>query len=298
MVRKIKEEEFKGEMIPIKNNMPGKSLRNIVNAELKKGSTHTEMTINFMKSNKNKVNVNPSYYNADTVIAQYVTKNNLSKEQERTLIEASKMDNKINSSNHQAFSISTFVASQLYDPEISKVNVHEMSKDDVEKHIAKIHTGITNILNNISGEHETYIAKYTDKIITEASKIRKMAKENTIDELVSNKTIVNKLNDKGYVFVKIAEEEYIDSHSLALAANANEKMFIFLKGERVILRAVNGKIKSGLYKTLNDEENKYRKTAANVNQIDSWNGSEKSGGSPIDGTKIPFERIALILSLY
>lgn len=297
MVRKIKEEGLGfGEMIPKRNNVPGKSLRNIVNDELKKGLTHTEMTINFMKSGKNKVNVNPSYYNADTVIAKYATKNNLSKDDENTLIEASRMDNKINSSNHKAFSVHAYVASQLYYPEITNSNVHEMNKEKVEKHIEKIHSGISDILNNKNGEHETYIAKYTDKIITEASKIRKMAKESSIENLISNKNIINNLREKGYVFVRIGNDEYVDSHSLTLAANPDERMFVFLKGDRVILRAVNGKIKSGLYKTLNEEENKYRKTSKN--QIDSWNGSERSGGSPIDGTKIPFERIALILSLY
>jgi hypothetical protein len=296
MVRKIKEEKGFGVIVPKKNTVPGKSLRNMVNEEMKKGSTHTEMTINFLKKGKNKVNVNPSYYNSDTVIAKYVAKNNVIKEHEDTLIEASKMDSKINSSNHQAFSIHAYVASQLYYPEITDSNIHEMNKEDVEKHVEKIHLGINDILNQKNGEHETYIAKYTDKIITEASKIRKMVKESPIENLVSNKTIINNLNKKGYVFVKIAENEYVDSHSLNLAANPDEKMFVFLKGDRVILRAVNGKIKNGLYKTLNDEENKYRKE--NKNQIDSWNGSEKSGGSPIDGTKIPFERIALILSLY
>lgn len=297
MVRKIKEEHEFGEMIPKRNNLPGKSLRNIVNDELKKGLTHTEMTINFMKSGKNKVNVNPSYYNADTVIAKYATKNNLSREQETTLIEASKMDNKnINTSNHKAFSIHAYVASQLYYPEITNSNVHQMDKQEIEKHIEKIHSGINSILSDNSGEHETYIAKYTDKIITEASRIRKKVKESSIENLISNKDIINNLNKKGYVFVKIAKDEYVDSHSLTLAANPDEKMFVFLKEDRVILRAVNGKIKSGLYKTLNEEENKYRKTSKN--QIDNWNGSEKSGGSPIDGTKIPLERIALILSLY
>jgi hypothetical protein len=296
MVRKIKDDKGFGEVIPKRNTVPGKSLRNMVNEEMKKGSTHTEMTINFLKTGKNKVNVNPSYYNLDTVIAKYATKNNLSKEHENTLIEASKMNNKINSSNHQAFSVHAYVASQLYYPEITNSNINEMDKKEAEQHIEKIHSGITEILNQRNGEHETYIAKYTDKIITEASKIRKMAKESSIENLISNKTIIKNLNEKGCVFVRIAENEYVDSHSLTLAANPDEKMFVFLKGERVILRAVNGKIKSGLYKTLNDEENKYRKTTKN--QIDSWNGSEKSGGSPIDGTKIPFERIALILSLY
>ena len=298
MESKTKEQKFEmGELVPKRNTMPGKSLRNTVNDELKKGSTHTEMTINFLKSGKNKVNVNPSYYNADTVIAKYVTKNNLTKEQETILTEASKMDNKINSSNHQAFSVHAYVASQLYYPEITNVNVHEMNKEQVETHIEKIHSGITDILNNKNGEHETIVAKYTDKIITEASKIRKLAKENSIDKIISNKTILNNLKEKGYVFVKINEDEYVDSHSLTLAANADERMFVFLKGERIIFRAVNGKIKSGLYKTLNDEENKYRKNER-TNRIDTWNGSERSGGSPIDGTKIPFERIALILSLY
>lgn len=296
MVRKINDGKKIGNIVPRRNASPGKSLRNSVNEELKRGSTHTEMTINFLKKSKNKVNVNPSYYNSDTVIAKYVTKNKISKEHETTLIEASKMDEKINSSNHQAFSIHAYVASQLYYPEITNSNVNEMDKDNVEKHIEKIHTGISNILNQKNGEHETYIAKYTDKIITEASKIRKMAKESSIEKLISNETIIKKLNEKGYVFVKIADNEYVDSHSLTLAANPDEKMFVFLKGDRVILRAVNGKIKNGLYKTLNDEENKYRKETKN--QIDSWNGSERSGGSPIDGTKIPFERIALILSLY
>ena len=296
MVRKINDGKKIGNIVPRRNASPGKSLRNSVNEELKRGSTHTEMTINFLKKSKNKVNVNPSYYNSDTVIAKYVTKNKISKEHETTLIEASKMDEKINSSNHQAFSIHAYVASQLYYPEITNSNLNEMDKDNVEKHIEKIHTGISNILNQKNGEHETYIAKYTDKIITEASKIRKMAKESSIEKLISNETIIKKLNEKGYVFVKIADNEYVDSHSLTLAANPDEKMFVFLKGDRVILRAVNGKIKNGLYKTLNDEENKYRKETKN--QIDSWNGSERSGGSPIDGTKIPFERIALILSLY
>ena len=189
MVRKTKEEGLGfGEMIPKRNNIPGKILRNIVNDELKKGSTHTEMTINFMKSGKNTVNVNPSYYNTDTVIAKYATKNNLSKEQETTLIEASRMDNKINSSNHKAFSIHAYVASQLYYPEITNSNVHQMDKQEIEKHIEKIHNGIDNILSDKNGEHETYIAKYTDKIITEASKIRKMAKESSIENLISNKT--------------------------------------------------------------------------------------------------------------
>lgn len=296
MVRKINDGKKIGEVVPRRNASPGKSLRNTVHDEMKKGSTHTEMTINFLKKGKNKVNVNPSYYNSDTVIAKYVTKNKISKENETTLIEASKMDDKINSSNHQAFSIHAYVASQLYYPEITNSNVNEMNKENVEKHIEKIHSGINDILNQRNGEHETYIAKYTDKIITEASKIRKMAKESSIEKLISNETIINKLNEKGYVFVKIEEDEYVDTHSLTLAANPDEKMFIFLKGDRVILRAVNGKIKNGLYKTLNDEETKYRKESKN--QIDSWNGSEKSGGSPIDGTKIPFERIALILSLY
>jgi len=298
MERKIKEQKIEiGELIPKRNTTPGKSLRNMVNEELKKGSTHTEMTVNFLKTSKNKVNVNPSYYNADTVIAKYVTKNNLSKEQETILVEASKMDNKINSSNHQAFSVHAYVASQLYYPEITQTDVHSMDKEQIETHIEKIHSGITNILNNKEGEHETIVAKYTDKIITEASKIRKLAKESPIDKIVSNKTILNNLKEKGYVFVRINENEYVDSHSLTLAANADEKMFIFLKGERIIFRAVNGKIKSGLYKTLNDEENKYRKNEK-TGRIDSWNGSERSGGSPIDGTKIPFERVALILSLY
>jgi hypothetical protein len=296
MVRKINDGKKIGEIVPRRNASQGKSLRNTINDEMKRGSTHTEMTINFLKKGKNNVNVNPSYYNSDTVIAKYVTKNKVSKENETTLIEASKMDDKINSSNHQAFSIHAYVASQLYYPEITNSNVNEMDKENVEKHIEKIHSGIDDILNQKNGEHETYIAKYTDKIITEASKIRKMAKESSIDKLISNKNIIKKLNEKGYVFVKIENNEYVDSHSLTLAANPDEKMFVFLKGDRVILRAVNGKIKNGLYKTLNDEENKYRKETKN--QIDSWNGSQKSGGSPIDGTKIPFERIALILSLY
>lgn len=297
MVRKsMKEKEGVGEIIPRKVNTPGKSLRNIVNDELKKGLTQTEITINIKKNNeKNKVSINSSYYNTDAVIAKYAINKNLSKENETTLIEASKMDDEISTSNHKAYSVHAYVASNLYYPEITNNNIQEMSKKEIEKHITKIHDGIEKILNNEEGNHETYIAQYTDKIITEASKIRKLAKETKIEEKIKNKNIIKKLENKGYVFIRIAENEYVDSHSLTLAKNKNENMFVFLKGDRVILRALNGKIKNGLYKTLNEEEMKYRK---NKTLGDDWNGSEKSGGSPMDGTKIPIERVALILSLY
>ncbi|GEM_PF-3217919 len=291
--------------IPHKMNVENVNLRKTLKDEMNRGATHTEIAIKLLNNEDIKLRINPKIFTPDAVIAKFVLENpKLALENKDVLIEASKMNYNFENPNHKAFAVWALISSHMFYPEISyKHFAGHPNIESAELHLKELYANLEKVLKEEAGDHIKVIAQFTDLMAKETATVR-----NYLNEEVGRLGLVcqepektlDMLHKRGYKVVALREDERLDPFVLNIASTPKEeKTFVIVKksGERlkVSLRAVNGRLGANLYRTLNEEERKARKS----NDLpDEWNGSQIAGGSPLDGTAIKFERIALILSAH
>ncbi|MEM3363895.1 MAG: hypothetical protein QXS93_00080 [Candidatus Micrarchaeia archaeon] len=280
------------------------SLRKAIKDDLKRGATHTEIALKLLNDEETKIRINPKILTPDAVIAKFVADNpKLARENKEVLIEASKINYSIDNSNHKAFAIWALISSHLFYHEISGSGLkHARSAEEAELAIKELYEDLSKLLTGEDGKYMSVIAQFTDMMAQHTANVRELLnlEGQRIKEISSSpEKSLRLLHDAGYRVIFLKKGETIDPFVLHVAANPqNEKVFVIVKVHdgkvKVSLRAVNGKIGANLYRSLNEEEKSARGVKAL--ELDMWNGSAVAGGSPIDGTKIPFDRLAVILS--
>ncbi|MGC8924007.1 MAG: hypothetical protein ACP5KJ_02345 [Candidatus Micrarchaeia archaeon] len=282
--------------------LDSRGVRMALKDELKKGLSHTEIALKFLNDENIKVRINPKLVTPDAVIAHFVSqKPELAKKHSRVLVAASKMNYTIDSSDHKSYALWALVSSHLYYPEIAGTQYLNTRSFDDNKELNLLHEQIEKLLKDEHGSHMETIAKFTDMIAEQTARIRQILDEERarVSEYSSQvEKSLKLLHNSGYRVLALKENEYIDPCALSIAANyASEKILIILKRDdkrlKVSLRAVKGKIGANLYKVLSEEERKVRNVKS---LVDEWNGTSIAGGSPLDGTLISFDRLAMIIS--
>jgi hypothetical protein len=280
------------------------SLRKAIKDNLNKGATHTEIALRLLNNEDTKIRINPKIFTPDAVIARFVAENpKLARENMDVLIEASKINYCVENSNHTAFAVWALISSHLFYHEISGSKLrHATDMGEAEVAVKGLYTDMGKLLKGEHGEYMGVIAQFTDLMAEHTANIRELlnVEDQRVRELSSapEKTL-DMLHKSGYRALILKKNETIDPFVLNIAANVeHERVFIIVKKHdgrtKVSLRAVSGKIGANLYRALNEEE----KAARGVSELelDTWNGSAVAGGSPIDGTAIEFDRLALVLS--
>lgn len=280
------------------------SLRKAIKDGLKKGATHTEISLKLLNNEDVKIRINPKIFTPDAVIARFVAENpKLALENKDVLIEASKINYCVENSNHKAFAIWALISSNLFYHEISNSKLrHASDKEEAKIAIKELYDDISKLLRGEHGEYMKVIAQFTDLMAKHTATIRELLslEDQRIREISSApEKALYLLHKSGYRVLILKKNETIDPFVLNIAANSlRERVFVIVKRHngktKVSLRAVSGKIGANLYRALNEEEKSIR-GVSRLN-IDTWNGSSIAGGSPIDGTAIPFDRLVLILS--
>lgn len=280
------------------------SFRKAIKDDLKRGATHTEIALKLLSNEDVKVRINPKILTPDAVIARFVAENpELAKQNKDVLVEASKINYCIENSNHKAFAIWALISSHLFYHEISYSKLKDASNvEEAEVAIKELYGDLSKLLKGEDGAYMNVVAQFTDMMAKHTANIREFLniEDQRVREISATpEKTLDMLHKSGYRVLMLKENENIDPFVLNIAANpSQEKVFVIVKRHgnktKVSLRAVSGKIGANLYRVLNEEE----KAARGVSklEIDTWNGSAVAGGSPIDGTHISFDRLALILS--
>ncbi len=284
----------------------GASFRSIIRDQLRSGATHTEITLNLLEEGNFKVKHKHKYMTPDAVLSMFAAKYpKIAMKHKDALVRASKMTFSAKDVDPKSFSLWALVNAHLYYPEISGKHVaHFEDQKEAESHLNSIFTSISKMLEGkLSSKHMEHISKFTDLVSEHTLKIRSLINK-TPFKLKSYtddpERDLRNLRNNGYVVLLLdGEENKIDPVLLHMAANADEKVFLLVTplengNLKVAMRGVNGVISSALYKSLNDEETSVRGN----DSFDKWFGTALAGGSPLDGTKIPFPRLSVIFSTY
>ncbi len=281
------------------------SIRKLVKDKLKNGATHTDIALELLSKEDVKIRINPKILTPDAVIANFVAeKPKIALKHSDVLSEASRMNYSIDGSNYKSYAIWALISSHLFYPEITGNHiVRTNSMDETKPILKKLYKDMERLLKSEDGKHVKTISQFTDMVAKQTAEIRAMINEEK-DRVIKHKlsrnpdNTLNMLHSSGCRVIALNENETIDPFILTIAANSSfEKVFIVTKKNngrlKVSLRAVKGKLGANLYRVLNEEE---RKARAGSEQIDEWNGSASAGGSPLDGTRINFDRLAMIIS--
>ncbi|MHA1860473.1 MAG: hypothetical protein ACTSVF_05190 [Candidatus Asgardarchaeia archaeon] len=301
MVVKIIGDDF-SKKVPQKDYGP--SLRRVVRDRIRRGATHTEIALDLIKHGSN-LRVNPRFYTVDAVLARFVEKNpSLARKHADALVEASHLERGFEKANNSlSLPVWALVSAHLFYPEFVGKHVHgHSSKEDAEKHLDAVLSDVKNLLSENKGKHENIIASFLDYLSLHTAMIRELIDEEDkrVMELSEDpdKTL-SLLRSKGIRTIVLHEDEDVDPNAFPMAMSDGENLFIVTKKEdsilRVALHSPKGCLSSNLYRALNEEERK-RRGVSNLKH--GWMGWKRAGGSPLDGTHIPFDRIALILSLH
>ncbi|MCX8205864.1 MAG: hypothetical protein N3H30_01405 [Candidatus Micrarchaeota archaeon] len=291
-------------LVPVRNEATNVGLRKSIKEDIREGATHTEIALKLLNSEDAKVRINPKILTPDAVIAKFVSENpDLAKSHKDVLAESSRINYSLDKApNHKAFAIWALVSSHLFYPEVSGRHfTKHQTFEHAEADLKGLYADLTKVLQGEDGPHIDTIAKFTDKMATETAAVRTMIdeEEQRVASLVQDaRKVCGLLHASGYKAIVLKEGETIDPLVLNIAVNSDdERAFVIAKpsGKRlkVSLRAVKGRIGANLYRVLNEEEKIARR---GEEMHDTWSGSQIAGGSPLDGTAISFDRLAVILS--
>ncbi len=281
------------------------SFRTKIRDQLKGGATHTEITINLLEGGDDiQVNHKHKYLTPDAVLSMFAAKHpELALKHKDALIKASKMSFSSKDADPKSYSLWALVNTHLYYPEISGKHAVHLSKDNLNTHLKYMFGAIKGTLEgNLTAKSMKHISKFTDRLSEHTVRVRSIIQE--APKLLAKYTDdperdLRLLRTKGYVVLVTPEHSHVDPVLLHVIANPDEKVFLMLspmKDNRlkVSMRAVHGKLTSSLYNSLNDEERSVRSS----DNFDPWFGTEFAGGSPLDGTEVPFSRLSVIFSTY